>query len=279
MGPQHPSTHGVLRLVLRTDGEVVTEATPHIGYLHRCGGEDRREPHAAAVHPLHRPHGLPGRGEHEPRFFAGGREAAGLRGAEKARHLRVMTCELCRIASHLVAACCLRPGPGQFHAVHLGVSRAGEDSQLVRGALRRAADLQLHHSRRGDGRPAARLAAKVRGVSRAVRAGDRRVAQGADEQRDFRPPHGGRRRAFAGDGLRLRLHRPGAPRQRRRLGPPPRRRADLHADVRGLSLRGDRRGQRPLSAATIPIRRFRGRRFWAIAGTASTSACWKSCSR
>ena len=36
MGPQHPSTHGVLRLVLRTDGEVVTEVTPHIGYLHRC---------------------------------------------------------------------------------------------------------------------------------------------------------------------------------------------------------------------------------------------------
>ncbi len=36
MGPQHPSTHGVLRVVLRTDGEVVLEATPHIGYLHRC---------------------------------------------------------------------------------------------------------------------------------------------------------------------------------------------------------------------------------------------------
>jgi NADH-quinone oxidoreductase subunit D len=36
MGPQHPSTHGVLRLLLRTDGEVVNEVTPHIGYLHRC---------------------------------------------------------------------------------------------------------------------------------------------------------------------------------------------------------------------------------------------------
>ena len=36
MGPQHPSTHGVLRVVLRTDGEMVTEVTPHIGYLHRC---------------------------------------------------------------------------------------------------------------------------------------------------------------------------------------------------------------------------------------------------
>jgi NADH-quinone oxidoreductase subunit D len=36
MGPQHPSTHGVLRIVLRTDGELVLDATPHIGYLHRC---------------------------------------------------------------------------------------------------------------------------------------------------------------------------------------------------------------------------------------------------
>ena len=35
-GPQHPAAHGVLRLVLRTDGEVISEATPHIGYLHRC---------------------------------------------------------------------------------------------------------------------------------------------------------------------------------------------------------------------------------------------------
>ena len=32
MGPQHPSTHGVLRLVLRTDGDVVSEIEPHIGY-------------------------------------------------------------------------------------------------------------------------------------------------------------------------------------------------------------------------------------------------------
>ena len=36
MGPQHPSTHGVLRIVLRTDGEMILEAVPHIGYLHRC---------------------------------------------------------------------------------------------------------------------------------------------------------------------------------------------------------------------------------------------------
>src|SRR5260370_13472371 len=34
MGPQHPSTHGVLRLVLELDGESVIKTVPHIGYLH-----------------------------------------------------------------------------------------------------------------------------------------------------------------------------------------------------------------------------------------------------
>lgn len=36
MGPQHPSTHGVLRLEVELDGEIVTDVIPHIGYLHRC---------------------------------------------------------------------------------------------------------------------------------------------------------------------------------------------------------------------------------------------------
>lgn len=36
IGPQHPSTHGVLRLEVRMDGEIVKEVVPHIGYLHRC---------------------------------------------------------------------------------------------------------------------------------------------------------------------------------------------------------------------------------------------------
>ena len=35
MGPQHPSTHGVLRFVVKADGEVMREAVPDVGYLHR----------------------------------------------------------------------------------------------------------------------------------------------------------------------------------------------------------------------------------------------------
>ena len=36
MGPQHPATHGVMRILLRADGELITGAQPHLGYLHRC---------------------------------------------------------------------------------------------------------------------------------------------------------------------------------------------------------------------------------------------------
>ena len=36
LGPQHPSTHGVLRLEVVSDGEIIVDVVPHIGYLHRC---------------------------------------------------------------------------------------------------------------------------------------------------------------------------------------------------------------------------------------------------
>jgi len=40
MGPQHPATHGVLRLFVTTDGEIVNQVVPYIGYLHRCAEKE-----------------------------------------------------------------------------------------------------------------------------------------------------------------------------------------------------------------------------------------------
>jgi NADH-quinone oxidoreductase subunit D len=102
MGPQHPSTHGVLRLVLRTDGEVVSEVTPHIGYLHRCAekiGEnltprqwipytDRMDYLAGMNMNLGWALAVEKLLKYEP--------------PEKGRHLRVIIAEMGRIASHLV---------------------------------------------------------------------------------------------------------------------------------------------------------------------------------
>jgi len=102
MGPQHPSTHGVLRLVLRTDGEVVSEVTPHLGYLHRCAekiGEnvtpiqfipytDRMDYLAAMNMNLG--------------YSLAVERLCGVTVPEKAKVIRVLICELNRIASHLV---------------------------------------------------------------------------------------------------------------------------------------------------------------------------------
>lgn len=102
MGPQHPSTHGVLRLVLRTDGEIVSEVTPHIGYLHRCAekiGEnltprqwipytDRMDYLAGMNMNLGWALAVEKLLQYEP--------------DEKGRHLRVIIAEMGRIASHLV---------------------------------------------------------------------------------------------------------------------------------------------------------------------------------
>ena len=102
MGPQHPSTHGVLRLLLRTDGEVVHEVTPHIGYLHRSAekiGEhlsppqwipytDRMDYLAAMNMNLG--------------FALAVEKLIGMEVPDKAMALRVIIAELGRIASHLV---------------------------------------------------------------------------------------------------------------------------------------------------------------------------------
>jgi NADH-quinone oxidoreductase subunit D len=102
MGPQHPSTHGVLRLVLRTDGEVISEVTPHLGYLHRCAekiGEnvtpiqfipytDRMDYLAAMNMNLG--------------YSLAVEKLCGMKLPEKAQVIRVLIAEMNRIASHLV---------------------------------------------------------------------------------------------------------------------------------------------------------------------------------
>ncbi len=104
MGPQHPSTHGVLRVVLRTRGEVVEELTPHIGYLHRCAEKIGENVTPRQWVPY----------TDRMDYLAGMNmnlgwaltveKLLGIEVPEKGRHLRVLVCELCRIASHLVAA-------------------------------------------------------------------------------------------------------------------------------------------------------------------------------
>jgi NADH-quinone oxidoreductase subunit D len=102
MGPQHPSTHGVLRLLLELDGETVISCEPVIGYLH-TGIEKNTEyrtwmqgvtfvTRADYLAPFH----------NELAYCLAVERLLGVEAPERAQLIRVLVCELNRIASHLV---------------------------------------------------------------------------------------------------------------------------------------------------------------------------------
>ena len=114
MGPQHPSTHGVLQLILELDGETVIKATPHIGFLHR-GTEklsEYRTYHQVLpltdrldyLAPMHNNLG----------YVLAVEKLLGITDSipERAKVIRVMFAELTRIKSHLVWLAC--------HALDIG---------------------------------------------------------------------------------------------------------------------------------------------------------------
>ena len=102
MGPQHPSTHGVLRLVLRTDGEVISETTPHLGYLHRCAEKIGENVTPIMYIPYtDRMDYLAGMNMNLGYSMAV-EKLCGMKIPEKAQVIRVIIAEMNRIASHLV---------------------------------------------------------------------------------------------------------------------------------------------------------------------------------
>jgi len=114
MGPQHPSTHGVLQLILELDGEIVRKATPHIGFLHR--GVEKLSEHRTYhqvlpltdrldyLAPMHNNLG----------YVLAVEKLLGLTDAipERAQVVRVLLAELTRLKSHLVWLAC--------HALDIG---------------------------------------------------------------------------------------------------------------------------------------------------------------
>lgn len=103
MGPQHPATHGVLRVLLRINGETVVKAVTEVGYLHR-GMEKLAEnmnlhefipftDRLDYLSPLSNNVG----------FILACENAIGIEAPERANWIRVLCCELARISSHLMA--------------------------------------------------------------------------------------------------------------------------------------------------------------------------------
>ncbi|MDR3580648.1 MAG: NADH dehydrogenase (quinone) subunit D [Oryzomonas sp.] len=112
MGPQHPSTHGVLRLVLELDGEIITKITPDIGYLHR--GVEKLSEHRTYhqvlpltdrldyLAPMHNNLG----------YILAVEKLLDIQIPERAQTIRIIMAELTRLESHLVWIAC--------HALDIG---------------------------------------------------------------------------------------------------------------------------------------------------------------
>ena len=102
LGPQHPSTHGVLRVGLTIKGEVITKAVPDVGYLHR--GTEK----LAEVRGYHHCIVLTDRWDYVSAmpnnlvFCLAAEKIMNLQVPERAHYLRTMMCEMNRIASHLL---------------------------------------------------------------------------------------------------------------------------------------------------------------------------------
>lgn len=105
MGPQHPSTHGVLRLELVTDGEVVVDVRPHIGYLHRCFEKHAENLPYNQIIPFTDRLDYMSSMNNNHIFSMGVEHMIGITDKipQRVEYIRVLVAELNRIASHLIA--------------------------------------------------------------------------------------------------------------------------------------------------------------------------------
>ena len=102
MGPQHPSTHGVLRLILELDGETVVKSTPHIGFLHR--GIEKLAEHKT----YHQFITLTDRLDYlapmsnNLGYALAVEKLLDIEAPKRSQYIRIILCELTRISSHLL---------------------------------------------------------------------------------------------------------------------------------------------------------------------------------
>ena len=103
MGPQHPSTHGVLRLELETDGEIIRKVIPHIGYLHRCFEKHAENMDYPGVIPYTDRMDYVASMSQSLGYVLAVERLMGIQVNQRTKVLRVIMAELNRIASHLLA--------------------------------------------------------------------------------------------------------------------------------------------------------------------------------
>lgn len=105
LGPQHPSTHGVLRLEVLMDGEIVKEVVPHLGYLHRCFEKHAENLPYNQVIPFVDRLDYVASMNSEHAYALGVEKMLGIEDQipKRVEYVRVLVAELNRIASHFIA--------------------------------------------------------------------------------------------------------------------------------------------------------------------------------
>jgi NADH-quinone oxidoreductase subunit D len=103
MGPQHPATHGVLRLVLRLDGETVIKVVPELGYLHR--GYEKMAENMSFIEYIPHTDRLDYTGTmcNNVAYVLAVEKLAGIEAPKRAQYIRMIVAELSRLAAHMVA--------------------------------------------------------------------------------------------------------------------------------------------------------------------------------
>ena len=104
MGPQHPSTHGVLRLEVVLDGEIVVDVIPHLGYLHRCFEKhcEHMTSYQQVIPYVDRMDYVASM-TNEQAFVVAAEKLLKIEVPERVHYIRIIMAELQRIASHLIA--------------------------------------------------------------------------------------------------------------------------------------------------------------------------------
>ena len=219
IGPQHPSTHGVLRVVLELDGEVITRAEPVIGYMHRAAEKlaEFRDTRQTLV--LMNRHDWISAFNNELGFVIAVERLADIEVPERAQWIRTMFAEWNRILNHLMFS-------GSY-PLELGamtpIFYAFREREMIQDLMESATGARMHHSYcrvgglkddlpRGFLKESAVVLAAVRKSIRDFEIADhgQRDHLRAVPQRGH-PAHRGRDR--------LRHQRPGAAGQRRADGP------------------------------------------------------------
>src|SRR5881394_758054 len=142
IGPQHPSTHGVLRLIVELDGEQIVRAEPVIGYMHRAAEKLAEVRDARQVLVLMNRHDWLSAFNNELGWVIAVERLAGIEVPERAQWIRTMMAEWNRILNHLMFC-------GSF-PLELGAMTpmfyAFREREMIQNLMESATGARMHHS-------------------------------------------------------------------------------------------------------------------------------------